>query len=221
MQSPACFIDHTLLKADATAAQIAQLCRDAAAWQFASVCVPPRFVAEAAGHLQGSSVAIGTVIGFPLGYDTSEVKGAATAQAVADGAGEIDMVIPLGAALEGRLDIVRSDVEQVQRAACGRPVKVIIECCCLPDPLKLQLVALLAEAKVAYVKTSTGFARHGATVEDVRLLVGAAGDLLKVKAAGGIRDWPACRRMLEAGAMRIGSSSGVKIMRQWEKEQQG
>lgn len=220
MPSPARHIDHTLLKADATSAQIEQLCLEAAHWHFASVCIPPRFVTEAAAWLRGTGVAVGTVVGFPLGYDTTEVKCCATAQAVAAGAGEIDMVIPLGAAVKGRLAAVRDDVIRVVAAAADRPVKVIIECCLLDDARKAELVEMLAETGAAYVKTSTGFARQGATVEDVRLLVAAAGGRLKVKAAGGIRDWPDCRRMLEAGAQRIGSSSGVQILRQWRKEQQ-
>jgi deoxyribose-phosphate aldolase len=219
MESPACFIDHTLLRADATSAQIQQLCRDAQDWGFASVCIPPRFVSVAAACLQGTKVAVGTVVGFPLGYDVTATKCAATAQAVAAGAREIDMVIPLGAAMEGRLDVVREDVCRVLDAACGHTLKVIIECCYLDNALKEQLVELLADAGVAYVKTSTGFARAGATVEDIRLLHRAAQGRLKVKAAGGIRDWESCRAMLEAGAQRVGTSNGVGIMHQWQREQ--
>jgi deoxyribose-phosphate aldolase len=219
MKSPASSIDHTLLKADATVAQIERLCLEAIHWQFASVCIPPRFVAEAAGFLRGSGVVVGTVIGFPLGYDTAAVKCAATAQAVAEGAGEIDMVIPLGAALDGRLDEVLDDVERVLVSAAGKPVKVIIECCYLSNALKVELVDLLAKAGAAYVKTSTGFAMAGATREDVRLLYQASGGRIKVKAAGGIRDWAVCQAMLKAGAHRIGTSNGIRIMQQWQEEQ--
>ncbi len=219
MESPAHFIDHTLLKADATSVQIEQLCHDALHWRFASVCIPPRFVSEAAAYLHGTGVAVGTVVGFPLGYDTTAVKCAATAEAVAAGASEIDMVIPLGAAVQGCLDVVREDVARVLEAACGNTIKVIIECCYLDNVRKVQLVDLLAETGVAYVKTSTGFAREGATPEDVRLLHQATQGRMKVKAAGGIRDWVTCRTMLEAGALRVGTSNGVQIMQQWRREQ--
>lgn len=219
MESPARFIDHTLLKADATSAQIQQLCRDALHWGFASVCIPPRLVPLASACLQGTEVAVGTVVGFPLGYDVTATKCSATAQALAAGATEIDMVIPLGAAIEGNLDVVREDVCRVLESACGHTLKVIIECCYLDNALKVQLVELLADAGVAYVKTSTGCAKTGATPEDVRLLHQAAQGRLKVKAAGGIRDWMSCRAMLEAGAQRVGTSNGVQIMQQWQREQ--
>jgi deoxyribose-phosphate aldolase len=218
MDSPARFIDHTLLKADATSARIEQLCAEASRWKFASVCIPPRFVAAASASLRGSGVAVGTVVGFPLGYDTTSVKYNATAAAVAAGAAEIDMVIPVGAALEGRLDIVGEDVAAVVEAAAGYPVKVIIECCYLPDALKVALVDVLACAGAAYVKTSTGFGREGATPGDVRLLCKAAAGRIKVKAAGGIRDLATFLGMLESGADRIGTSNGVEIMQQWQKE---
>lgn len=219
MESPARFIDHTLLKADATAAQIEQLCLDARHWQFASVCIPPRFVPMAVASLRGTCVAVGSVVGFPLGYDVTAVKCAATAYAVAAGASEIDMVIPLGPAVEGCLTAVREDVARVMDAAGGNILKVIIECCYLDRMMKIQMVDLLAEMGVAYVKTSTGFAKTGATAEDVRLLHQASQGRIKVKAAGGIRDWEACRTMLEAGAQRVGTSNGVQIMQQWQKEQ--
>lgn len=220
MESPARFIDHTLLKADATSAQIQQLCRDALHWGFASVCIPPRFVPLAAASLQGTKVAVGTVVGFPLGYDVTATKCAATAQAIAAGASEIDMVMPLGAAVEGRLDVVREDVYRVLESTCGHTLKVIIECCYLDNALKVQLVELLADVGVAYVKTSTGFAKTGATPEDIRLLHRVAQGRIKVKAAGGIRDWESCRGMLEAGAHRVGTSNGVQIMHQWQGEQE-
>lgn len=219
MESPARFIDHTLLKADATSVQIEQLCSEALQWGFASVCIPPRFVPLAVKCLQGTKVAVGTVVGFPLGYDVTATKCVATEQAVAAGASEIDMVIPLSAAIEGRLDVVRDDVCRVLEAACGHILKVIIECCYLDNAQKMQLVELLVDTGAAYVKTSTGFARAGATPEDVRLLHRAARGRIKVKAAGGIRDWASCRAMLEAGAQRVGTSNGVQIMQQWQGEQ--
>jgi deoxyribose-phosphate aldolase len=216
MESPSRFIDQTLLRADATPSQIERLCQEALHWQFASVCIPPCFVGIAASCLRGSNVSVGTVVGFPLGYDISAVKSAAAAAAVAAGATEIDMVIPLGAAVEGRLDLVGEDVVGVVRAAAPAPVKVIIECCYLDDAGKVALVDLLAGTGAAYVKTSTGFAPQGATEADVRLLSQTAAGRIKVKAAGGIRNWNACRTMLEAGAHRIGTSNGVQIMQQWQ-----
>jgi deoxyribose-phosphate aldolase len=215
-RSPAQFIDHTLLKPDATMAEVARLCEEAVEYGFASVCVPPRFVSQSHQALYGSDVVVGTVIGFPLGYELSNVKVFQAIAALDAGAKEIDMVIPLGAACEGRLDEVQADIAEVVAAAAGTIVKVIIECCLLTDTLKRQLVESTVAGGAHYVKTSTGFAAHGATCEDVALLTDAAAGRIKVKAAGGIKDWLSCRAMLEAGAQRIGSSAGVAIMEQWQ-----
>lgn len=217
MFSPAPHIDHTLLKADTTSSQIRRLCEEAVEYGFASVCVPPVFVSLAADLLYGSEVATGTVVGFPLGYAASSVKAFETEAAVAAGAQEIDMVIHLGAAREGNLDAISADIGQVVAAAGEAKVKVIIECCELDKALKKELTGTVAAAGAAFVKTSTGFAAGGATVEDVRLLARTAAGRIGVKAAGGIRDWPTCRDMLAAGASRIGTSAGRAIVDEWRR----
>jgi deoxyribose-phosphate aldolase len=214
--SPAPYIDHTLLKPETTADQIRALCEEAVEFGFASVCVPPVFVSLAADLLYGSEIATGTVVGFPLGYVPPAVKAFESSRAVAAGATELDMVIHLGAALSGHLEEIEGEIRQVVESARGALVKVIIECCCLPLPLKEALVECVVRGGAGYVKTSTGFAAGGATVADVRLLAGAAKGRIGVKAAGGIRDWEGCRAMIEAGASRVGTSAGVKILAQWQ-----
>jgi deoxyribose-phosphate aldolase len=219
--SPAPYIDHTLLKADATADDIRRLCEEAVEHGFAAICIAPVFVRLAADLLYGSDVATATVIGFPLGYQTTEVKVFEAGQAVAAGAGEIDMVIHLGMARQGCLDQVEDEIGQVVRGARPAKVKVIIECALLDDPLKQALTARVVTAGAAYVKTSTGFAVGGASEADVRLLAESAAGRIGVKAAGGIRDWAFCLSLLQAGATRIGSSNGLTILRQWQEEQRG
>lgn len=216
MISPAKYIDHTLLKADASGDQVRRLCEEAVECGFAAVCIPPVHVPLAAQLLYGSDVATATVIGFPLGYAATAVKVFETGEAVAAGATEIDMVIQLGAAREGRLELVAEEIRQVVAAARGAAVKVIIECCLFDAPLKAVLTEQVAAAGAAMVKTSTGFGSGGATVADVSLLAEVASGRIGVKAAGGIRNWSACREMLTAGATRIGTSSGVTILREWQ-----
>ncbi len=218
MDEIASAIDHTLLSPLATAEQIERLCVEAAEWDFASVCVPPRFVPLAVQCLTGSSVAVGTVVGFPLGYATIAAKVFEAGEAVAAGAREIDMVISLGAALGGRLKEVEEEIRQVVVAAGPATVKVIIECCYLDRQLKQLLTEMVADAGAGYVKTSTGFGSGGAVLEDVDLLFAAARGRIGVKAAGGIRDLETCRAFLKAGASRIGTSAGVAIMRQLREE---
>ena len=217
-ESPASRIDHTLLKADTRSSQVRHLCEEAVEYGFASVCIPPFYVPLAADVLYGSEVAVGTVVGFPLGYASSLVKAFEAQDAVRRGAAEIDMVIPVGAALEGRRDEVLQDIRQVVAAAEGARVKVILECCYLEDALKGELARLVVEAGAAYVKTSTGFGPGGATTADVALLAEAVAGRVGVKAAGGIRDWETCHRMLAAGATRIGTSAGVTIVEQWRRQ---
>jgi deoxyribose-phosphate aldolase len=213
-------IDHTLLSPLTADKQIERLCAEAVQWGFASVCVPPRFVSLADQCLTGSAVAVGTVIGFPLGYATTAAKVFETGEAVAAGAREIDMVIALGAALAGRLKEVEDEIRQVVATAGPATVKVIIECCYLDRQLKRILTGMTADAGAGYVKTSTGFGSGGAVLEDVGLLFAAARGRIGVKAAGGIRDLETCRAFLSAGASRIGTSAGVAIMRQLRKEEQ-
>ena len=216
--NPAPLIDHTLLKPDTRAEQVRRLCEEAVEYGFASVCIPPIYVPLAAELLYGSEVAVGTVIGFPLGYSLPAVKVCETAESVAAGATEVDMVIPVGVALDGELAAVEEEIRQVVRAAGTARVKVILECCFLDTALKIALTEAVVRAGAAYVKTSTGFGPGGATIADVELLARIADGRIGVKAAGGIRDWTTCRALLAAGATRIGSSGGVAIVDQWRRE---
>lgn len=215
MESPVSYIDHTLLKSTATPDDIAVLCEEAVEYGFAAVCIAPAYVRQASKALYGSGVAVATVVGFPLGFETSAVKVFQSQLAVTAGAVEIDMVINLGAAEAGDLALVESDIVAVVAASEDAQVKVIIECCLFNDQMKARLAETVVRAGAQYVKTSTGLAEGGATLEDVRLLAKMVGAKAGVKAAGGIRDWATCRQMIEAGATRIGTSSGVQIAREW------
>lgn len=215
---PAPLIDHTLLRPDTRADQVRLLCEEAVEYGFASVCIPPVFVPLAAELLYGSEVAVGTVVGFPLGYVPTAVKVFETVQALRHGATEIDMVISLGAALDGCFSEVEEDIRRVTRAAGAGRVKVILECCYLNEPRKAALAEVVAKAGAACVKTATGFGPGGATLEDVALLARIVAGRIGVKAAGGIRDWPFCRALLASGATRIGTSSGPAIVEQWRRE---
>lgn len=210
----AAFIDHTLLKPDATETMVRRLCAEARQYGFAAVCVNPNYVKLAAEELKGSPVRVATVVGFPLGATFTEVKVRETALAVAAGAAEIDMVIDLGALKDGRLRRVEEDVAAVVReaAAGGATVKAILETALLTEEEKVTAARLAVAAGAAFVKTSTGFGPGGATVEDVRLLKQTVGDKAGVKASGGIRTAEAALAMVAAGASRIGTSAGVAIM---------
>lgn len=205
-------IDHTLLKATATAAQIRELCAEAKLHRFASVCVNPRWVPLTAEALSGSGVLTCTVIGFPLGADASETKAEQAALAVKRGAQEVDMVIDLGSMKAGACDAVEDDVRAVVKAAGAAIVKVIIETCYLTDDEKRIACELAMKAGARFVKTSTGFGTGGATVEDVRLMRKTVGDGMKVKASGGIRSSGDALAMLDAGADRLGTSAGIAIV---------
>ncbi len=207
------YIDHTLLKPQATGADLDTLCSEALEWGFAAVCVNPVNVRHCAEKLKGSKVRIAAVAGFPLGASLPEIKAAETARAVADGADEIDMVINIGALKEGRLDAVREDVRAVVLAAAGKTVKVIIETCLLSESEKISACELSRDAGAHFVKTSTGFSTGGATVEDVALMKKTVGGLLQVKASGGVRSYEDALAMIKAGATRIGTSSGVAILK--------
>ena len=206
-------IDHTNLKPDATAAQIEQLCAEAKQYGFASVCVNPSRIALAAKLLAGSDVTPCCVVGFPLGAIPSESKAAETAVCVKNGAREVDMVINVGAAKDGDWDYVEQDIAAV-KAACGdqAKLKVIIECCLLTDDEKVKACQAAVRAKADFVKTSTGFSKWGAKVEDVRLMRATVGPDVGVKAAGGIHNREEALAMLEAGANRLGASSGIAIV---------
>lgn len=204
-------IDHTLLRADANLSQIAAHCREAVECDFFSVCVNPIWVATCAKELSGTSVAVCTVVGFPLGGETTPAKSAMTAEAIELGATEIDMVIQLGALKSNQWATVENDIRAVVKAAGPHAVKVILETALLTDEEKRQACRACEAAGAAFVKTSTGFGPGGATVADVSLLKSVVGDRLKVKASGGIRDLATVRSMLEAGADRIGASAGKKL----------
>ncbi|MBK3493333.1 deoxyribose-phosphate aldolase [Viridibacillus sp. YIM B01967] len=208
----ALLIDHTLLKPEATKEQIAVLCQEARKYNFASVCVNPVWVAESAKHLEGAESVVCTVIGFPLGASTSTTKAFETKDAIANGASEIDMVINIGALKLGQLDVVKADIQAVVDAANGTLVKVIIEACLLTDEEKVIACKLSQEAGADFVKTSTGFSTGGATPTDIALMRKTVGPDMGVKASGGVRSLEDLEAMVEAGATRIGASSGVNIM---------
>ncbi|WP_411343384.1 deoxyribose-phosphate aldolase [Paenibacillus sp. WLX1005] len=206
-------IDHTLLKADATQAEVAKLVDEAKKYQFASVCVNPTWVSFCAEQLQGTGVDVCTVIGFPLGANTPEVKAFEAANAIANGATEVDMVINIGALKDGNNELVERDIRAVVDAAKGKAlVKVIIETSLLTDEEKVRASELSVKAGTDFVKTSTGFSTGGATPEDVALMRKTVGPDIGVKASGGVRSEEDLNAMVAAGATRIGASSGVKIM---------
>ena len=215
-------IDHTILKPDATPDEIAQLCYEARKYEFASVCVNPTHVKMCAELLRGSGVKVCTVIGFPLGASSPEVKAYETETALRDGATEIDMVINIGALKAKDYDLVAKDINGVVRMAhsAGALVKVIIETALLSDEEKKIASLLTKEAGADYVKTSTGFASGGATAEDIALIREVVGPELGIKASGGVKDFADAEKMVFAGATRIGASAGVKIV-QGEREKTG
>jgi len=211
----ASFIDHTLLKADATADQIKQLCAEARTHEFAAVCVNPCRVALAAKELRRTGVEVCTVAGFPLGATRSEQKAIEALRAVEDGATEVDMVLNVGALKDGDADAVLRDIEAVVIACSGggAAVKVIIEAALLTDDEKRTACELSRRAGAKFVKTSTGFGPGGATVHDVALMAAAvSGSAMGVKAAGGIKSYDDAKSMIDAGATRIGTSSGQAIV---------
>jgi deoxyribose-phosphate aldolase len=211
------FIDHTLLRADATEADVRRLCQEAVRCGFFAVCVNPSFVERARGFVAGSPVKVVTVVGFPLGAGLTEVKVYGAMRAALAGADELDVVINIGAAKEGRWRAVRRDLSDVVAATRGLVHKAIIECFYLSEDEKRRAAEAALEAGAALVKTSTGYAPGGATVEAVRLIRSVVGDRAGVKAAGGIRTYEQALLMIEAGATRIGTSSGVAIITEGAK----
>ncbi|MGT2799245.1 deoxyribose-phosphate aldolase [Streptococcus marmotae] len=207
------YIDHTLLKPNATKEQILAIIDEAKEYDFASVCVNPTWVALSAKELQGTDVKVCTVIGFPLGANTSAVKAVETKDAIANGADEIDMVINVGALKSQDYEAVLADIQAVVEASGDKLVKVIIETCLLTDEEKVKACQLSQEAGADFVKTSTGFSTGGATIEDVALMRKTVGPDMGVKASGGARSYEDAKAFIEAGATRIGASSGVAIMK--------
>jgi deoxyribose-phosphate aldolase len=215
--SIAALIDHTILKPDATRADVVKVCREAREYHFASVCVNPYWVPLVARELAGSDVKVCSVAGFPLGATTTDAKVAETAGALRNGAQEIDMVINVGALRSGDFDAVGNDIQQVVRVAhqAGAIVKVILETALLDDPQKTKASRLAKAAGADFVKTSTGFSSSGATAHDVALMRAAVGPEMGVKASGGIRTLQDVQAMTAAGATRIGASASVKIVEAW------
>ncbi|HEM5117790.1 TPA: deoxyribose-phosphate aldolase, partial [Streptococcus suis] len=205
-------IDHTILKPETTQEQVEKILAEAKEYDFASVCVNPTWVALAAESLKDSDVKVCTVIGFPLGANTPAVKAFETKDAISNGADEIDMVINIGALKTGNYDLVLEDIKAVVAASGDKLVKVIIEACLLTDDEKVKACQLSQEAGADYVKTSTGFSTGGATVADVALMRKTVGPDMGVKASGGARSYEDAIAFIEAGASRIGASSGVAIM---------
>ena len=210
------YFDHTLLKPDATSAQIKALCAEARRYEFASVCVNPCFIPLAKQELQGSIVKVCTVIGFPLGAMTSESKAYEAKDAIAKGADEVDMVLNVGKAKEGDYAAVEADIRAVKEACGSTLLKVILETCLLTDGEIVECCKAAMRAGADYVKTSTGFSKGGATPEAVALMRKTVGEKLGVKASGGVHNLAEAKAMIEAGASRIGASASVKVMEEAE-----
>lgn len=207
------YIDHTILKPDAKEGDVIKLCREALEYKFASVCVNASNVKLADSFLHGTEVKVCTVVGFPLGATTKETKAFEAAQAIENGADEVDMVINIGALKSGKLDTVEEDIKAVAEVCKKKALlKVIIETCLLTDEEKVTACELSKKAGADYVKTSTGFSAGGATVEDVTLMRRTIGTNMGVKASGGIRNLESTLKMIEAGATRIGASASVSII---------
>lgn len=205
------FIDHTLLKPDATEGDIVRLCEEAKRYHFASCCVNPCWVTPVSKILNGSGIKTCSVVGFPLGSSHITVKSFEANKCVEDGAEEIDMVMNIGALKSGNTALVTDEIKEIVKRT-GTTVKVIIETCLLSTGEKIEAAKIVMEAGAHFVKTSTGFSKHGATVEDVKLLKTVVGDRIGIKASGGIRTYKQAMEMIEAGATRIGTSSGLAII---------
>lgn len=213
-------IDHTILKAEASKEEIKKLCQEAIEYKFAAVCINPFYVKTCSDLLKGTEVKVATVIGFPLGANTTEVKVLETENAIKNGANEIDMVINVGAIKNQDYETVKKDIEEVVKAAHSHKdviVKVIIETALLDREEKIKACELSMEAKADFVKTSTGFSTAGATTEDIALMKSVVGDNIEIKASGGVRDLETAKAMIENGATRLGTSSGIKIARELNK----
>ena len=208
-------IDHTILRPEATKADVLRLCREARQYAFTVIFVPPCYTADAVEAVAGSAVRVGIPIGFPLGGHATRIKVAEAVEGVRQGARVLDMVINVSRLKSGDLDAVREDIAEVVRATPDAEHKVILETCYLTDQEKMTACKLAVAAGADYVKTSTGFGAGGATAADVKLMKAAVAGRAKVKASGGIRDWKTTLGMLEAGADRIGTSASLKIVEEW------
>ena len=208
-------VDHTLLKPESTWAQIQQICDDAIAYQTATVCIPASYVARCKAYMQekGSSVGVCTVIGFPTGYSTTAAKVFEAADAVKNGADEVDMVINIGMLKDGHDDEVLAEINAIKAACAGKPLKVIIETCLLNEEEKIRMCKIVSASDADFIKTSTGFSTAGATFEDVALMAKHMAPGKGIKAAGGISSLEDAERFLELGATRLGTSRIVKIVK--------
>jgi deoxyribose-phosphate aldolase len=215
----ASYIDHTLLKQDATLAQIKQLCLEAKQFQFASVCVQPHYVKLAANELKGTHVKVCTVIGFPLGSNNTAIKVAETTLAIEQGAQEIDMVINISWLKDNHDQKIVEEINRIKQACGSNLLKVILETCLLTVEEKIRACNLAKQAGADFVKTSTGFSTGGATIEDIVLMRTTVGPKLGVKASGGIKSFTDMQAMIHAGATRIGTSSGVKLLESGRADQ--
>lgn len=212
------YIDHTLLKPEATETDIQNLCQEAIEYDFMSVCVQPFWVKKVAAFLNDSDVKVCTVIGFPHGANTAEVKTFEAKQAVQNGAEEVDMVINIGAMKERAYDVVQHEISSIVEAIKGKAIlKVIIETSLLTDEEKKAACEIAKEAGADFVKTSTGFSTGGATLEDIRLMRETVGSDMGVKASGGVRSYEDAKNFIEAGATRLGASSGKAIVDEWKE----
>lgn len=211
-------IDHTVLRPDATRADVVRLCQEAKELRFSVIFVPPCYVDEAVAAVAGTSILVGIPIGFPLGGHTTKAKVAEAVEAVSRGARVLDMVINVSRLKSGDHEYVRQDIAEVVNATPGIEHKVILETCYLTQQEKRMACQLVVEAGADYVKTSTGFGAGGATVDDVRLMKETVAGRVKVKASGGIRDWKTTLAMLEAGADRIGTSASLAIVAEWRQQ---
>ena len=207
------YIDHTILKATASSADVHKLCEEAIEHEFYSVCVNGCYVADAKHLLQGTDVKIAAVVGFPLGAMTTAAKVFEAKEAVENGANEIDMVINVAKLKDGEFDYVENEIRQIKEAIGDNILKVIIETCYLTDEEKVKACELSLVAKADFVKTSTGFGTGGATYEDVKLMKSVVGNNAKVKASGGVRDKETAQKYVELGAERLGTSSGIDIVK--------
>jgi deoxyribose-phosphate aldolase len=215
MNSIATYIDHTLLRADATIKDIERLCAEARKYSFCCVCINGSWVSDACRLLAGSSVKVAAVVGFPLGAMSGEAKRYETETAIGAGAHEIDVVLNIGRLRQGDDSYALHELSEIVRASGGRTVKVILETCLLNREEKIRGCRLVMDSGAHFVKTSTGFSSGGATVEDVALMRATVGAAFGIKAAGGIRDAKTAIEMIEAGATRIGTSAGIIIIKEW------
>ena len=207
------YIDHTILKATASSSDVQKLCEEAIEHEFYSVCVNGCYVADAKQLLQGTDVKVAAVVGFPLGAMTTAAKVFEAKEAVENGASEIDMVINVAKLKDGEFEYVENEILQIKEAIGDNVLKVIIETCYLTDEEKVKACELSLVAKADFVKTSTGFGTGGATYEDVKLMKSVVGDNAKVKASGGVRDKETAEKYVELGAERLGTSSGIDIVK--------